>query len=634
MSIDAFPIGEPGAGPKPADPRGIPRMTTDRDDRTEDRDILQDVLSNVALPLAVFTGPNAICVYANGAFLDLLGFAPEAGFRPESIGGEFARRLRHEVGRAMRGAVTTGGGIGVWEKAETSARSGPKQAFAFEVHPGRTHDGNIAVTVTANDVTAISLGVAALNVDRRRLRLIEGGATSHAVVTMDQSGVVQSWPSGAERVFGIPAHRAIGRSMLQVDVDRVLPTLADECTVARSAGMARMSRQITRPDGAPASILGTVHDLREKGYLMVVHDATSDEEAGERLQDALLRLDLELEGCRTNGDAFAVASAFFKKHLQTALAGFYVTDTAFQGDDGIVSDAQPGVAEFLDARREVLQAAILTYGHAWTGNADATRSPDRSETALDPMADGFLVASVEASGECVALAYACLPGTSEPDPTVVSFTKAVAKRVGMALARLESLGREREAARELVHRLSNQMQLVQAVAARTLIGDDLGAARESLAARLAAMTRAHASLLRDPEHATLVRRVVELTLLDVFGSSGFSIEGGEARLTGPASGRLSMVLFELATNACKHGALRHVGGRIAVSWQGVPECEGGGLALRWRESGGPDVLKSNRTGSGTKIIKSGVSGPGTVALDFRREGLLATFRIAQTDIVG
>src|SRR5262249_987856 len=70
-----------------------------------------------------------------------------------------------------------------------------------------------------------------------------------------------------------------------------------------------------------------------------------------------------------------------------------------------------------------------------------------------------------------------------------------------------------------------------------------------------------------------------------------------------AAQTVAMVLHELATNAAKYGALSNRSGQVSVVWRWLSngsECRG--LALEWRETGGPPVGTPHSSGHGTRVI--------------------------------
>jgi two-component sensor histidine kinase len=62
---------------------------------------------------------------------------------------------------------------------------------------------------------------------------------------------------------------------------------------------------------------------------------------------------------------------------------------------------------------------------------------------------------------------------------------------------------------------------------------------------------------------------------------------------------LALVLYELATNAVKHGSLSIPEGRVELTWR----REGTRLRLHWLEMGGPTVKPPTRRGMGTELIE-------------------------------
>lgn len=81
------------------------------------------------------------------------------------------------------------------------------------------------------------------------------------------------------------------------------------------------------------------------------------------------------------------------------------------------------------------------------------------------------------------------------------------------------------------------------------------------------------------------------------------VNGPALFLEGRIATALGMAVHELATNACKYGALSTAGGRIAITWAAPPDDEAPQLTLHWEESGGPAVQLPSRRGFGSKMIE-------------------------------
>jgi two-component sensor histidine kinase len=65
------------------------------------------------------------------------------------------------------------------------------------------------------------------------------------------------------------------------------------------------------------------------------------------------------------------------------------------------------------------------------------------------------------------------------------------------------------------------------------------------------------------------------------------------------------VLHELVTNAAKYGALSTPSGRVSITWR-LPLNGNAGdrLVLTWRETCGPLVVPSSKSGYGMDVIRS------------------------------
>jgi two-component system CheB/CheR fusion protein len=98
---------------------------------------------------------------------------------------------------------------------------------------------------------------------------------------------------------------------------------------------------------------------------------------------------------------------------------------------------------------------------------------------------------------------------------------------------------------------------------------------------------------------------------------------GPAVLLKPnAAATMGMVLFELANNAAKYGALKSATGRVELSWT-VAGTDERHLTLSWRESGGPSVIEPAKAGFGTNFVERSLQYElgGKADFKFRPSGL-------------
>lgn len=79
----------------------------------------------------------------------------------------------------------------------------------------------------------------------------------------------------------------------------------------------------------------------------------------------------------------------------------------------------------------------------------------------------------------------------------------------------------------------------------------------------------------------------------------FRLEGERVMLPPALVQSLSMIVHELGANAAKYGALAASDGRVAIDCSRTPA----GLALHWRESGGPPVTEPSGGGFGSRLVR-------------------------------
>jgi PAS domain S-box-containing protein len=154
---------------------------------------------------------------------------------------------------------------------------------------------------------------------------------------------------------------------------------------------------------------------------------------------------------------------------------------------------------------------------------------------------------------------------------------------------------------EVNHRSKNMLAMIQSLARRSAAhahGQLDFVAR--LEQRIASLATNQDLLIRRQWNDVPLAEVVEVQLA-FLGDATAQVEaaGEPLALTPSAAETVGMALHELATNALKYGALSTPEGRVEIGWR---RGEGGGLAMDWRESGGPPVREPERRGFGTRLI--------------------------------
>jgi PAS domain S-box-containing protein len=178
---------------------------------------------------------------------------------------------------------------------------------------------------------------------------------------------------------------------------------------------------------------------------------------------------------------------------------------------------------------------------------------------------------------------------------------------------------------ELNHRVKNTLATVQSVASQTLRNAaSTEQAKESLEARLFALSRAHDVLTRENWESADLYDIVDQAVAPYSsrGEDRLHLEGPRVRVPPRMALALAMALQELATNAVKYGALSNETGAIRIVWS-VQQGEGGlRLHLKWEESGGPAVQPPSRRGFGSRLIERSLSQDldGTAQIVFQATG--------------
>jgi light-regulated signal transduction histidine kinase (bacteriophytochrome) len=155
---------------------------------------------------------------------------------------------------------------------------------------------------------------------------------------------------------------------------------------------------------------------------------------------------------------------------------------------------------------------------------------------------------------------------------------------------------------ELNHRVRNILSLVRSLAHQTKdSSDSIDQYTKGLEERLVSLAKAHDLLTQSSEGGISVEKLLASELAPYFRgeSSGAKLTGPLVKVRADAGSMFALVVHELTSNAAKYGALSAQGGTLTVNWN----KSDGGLAVRWRESGGPPLKAPTRTGFGMTIIE-------------------------------
>lgn len=179
---------------------------------------------------------------------------------------------------------------------------------------------------------------------------------------------------------------------------------------------------------------------------------------------------------------------------------------------------------------------------------------------------------------------------------------------------------------ELDHRVKNTLAIVQSIASQTALrSTSLSDFTGSFSARLQSLASAHGLLTESHWAGADLYALLQSQLVETIGDERAIVTRGPNVFLPPQiTVQLGLILFELASNGRKHGALSVPGGRIEVTWTVSGTAEGPRLHLVWREIGGPPVTPPSRRGFGTTLIeRAGNQTYLKAALNFAPDGLVA-----------
>ncbi|WP_326524047.1 HWE histidine kinase domain-containing protein [Sphingomonas sp.] len=223
---------------------------------------------------------------------------------------------------------------------------------------------------------------------------------------------------------------------------------------------------------------------------------------------------------------------------------------------------------------------------------------------------------------------------SQSEMRVAETLRATLIEVVLRLADEASAERQQATARqevliaELNHRVRNILGVIRGLIRQSKPNDPAVKDYVKMVdGRIHALARAHNQITDDHWGPAPMQALIDAEAAAFVDERDRVLSEGEPVLLNPqAYSTMALVIHELVTNSTKYGSLSVPEGRVTISWD---RAANGDLNIRWRERGGPPVVKPIRKGFGTTIIDRSVPYDlgGSARIDYAMDGVEATFRI-------
>jgi two-component system CheB/CheR fusion protein len=216
----------------------------------------------------------------------------------------------------------------VFEKlqpVEREVRGTEGQWYIARLLPYRTAEHHIdGVVLTFIDISWRKAVEERLYRSEQQMRLIAACTQDYAITTMDMDGVVTSWNTGAQKLFGYAEPEIIGQSgaVLYTPEDKANNAFQNELRLALKNGRVEDDRWHMRKDGSRVFCSGITFPLSDgelRGYVKIARDLTGSKQNQDQ-RDASLAWEKQErvraeEAARVRDEFFAVLSHELKQPL-------------------------------------------------------------------------------------------------------------------------------------------------------------------------------------------------------------------------------------------------------------------------------------------------------------------------------
>ncbi|MGN6303607.1 MAG: CheR family methyltransferase [Mesorhizobium sp.] len=438
-------------------------------------------------------------------------------------------------------------------------------------------------------------------------------STQIATVFLDQQLSVKSFTPASKDLFRL-VESDVGRPLSHVRARFEADTLQDDAEqVLRKLGT--IERQIDETEDGSRYMMRilpyrTVENVIA-GVVITFVDVTQITLAEERISELSQNLRNRVESLETLFDLMPVGIMIDEDGgAETARINRYGAELLGRdhGDEKLLS-----IPADLPLQRKGAKVALMDQ-------------PLRVAARTGRPTDAFEARIKHANGDDIDVLMAANPLFDEAGRV----RGAIASMVDITF-RKKAEARQEMLLHELQHRVKNILATVTALASR-MVGASTSIEQFSSAfvERLRAMARTHEVLSKHNWEGADLRALIDTALTPYSNEkhSNISATGPTIVLRPNAAATLGMVLFELANNAAKYGALASDSGSVEVTWQ-VEDKETPTLVLSWQERGGAAVEPPDSEGFGTNFIRRSLAYEmgGSADISYDRSGVLCRLRL-------
>ncbi len=421
-----------------------------------------------------------------------------------------------------------------------------------------------------------------------------------AIISSDRSGVVTSWNTGAERLFGYASGEMLGRPLsIIVPEGFTGPERSTRDTVESGAVVPPYESVRQRKDGRMVDVSLTVSPIRNAlgqvtGTSTIARDITERRQHIEMLHENQGRLSLALRSARAGAWDFNLLQRELRWSPEMFLLYGLNPANGVPHRKALIAQIP---AEHRARARSSFSKAVL-QGGSFSLEFPIVR-PDGTEIWTAVVGNVIK----DANGT---------PISARGIDQDITERKNWEKRQALLL-------------RELSHRVKNTMAVIQSMTRQTLRNSSNPKVfAEAFEGRIRSLASSH-NLLTDADwRGAMLNDIIHSQISGMIGDidKRLKLRGPDVLLPAETATQLGLVLHELGTNAMKHGALSVPAGRVAITWTATKQK----LVLTWSERGGPHIeIPPEHTGFGTALI---VSSAGKVSRRFGPEGLTCRLELA------